>query len=221
VSSTDLKPFVFHDVDIRVLILDGEPWFIASDLCAALTLTDTRRSVERVDEADLRQVRIESGGQNRWMYAVNESGMYELVIRSDKPDARKFRRWITSEVLPTLRTTGSYQIVPVQPHDDLAVLEGMIAGIRESRNQIANLNQRQAVLEAKVSASDGEFDEFTALGYAKLNGLSTDRVSCQRHGQRASRLMKLRGQTPRKRQDATFGSVNVYPADVLAETVES
>jgi anti-repressor protein len=210
---SEVTPFNFEGQGVRWVRIDGESWAVASDVCKALKIADTRQAVERLDEADWCQVPISSGGQDRWMYVVNESGLYEMIIRSDKPDARRFRHWVTREVLPTIRKTGSYQVVPVEPGDDLAVLEGMIRNIREQRN-------RTAVLEAKVAAIEGAHDEFTTLAYAKLNGLPTDRVSCQRHGQRASRLMRARRTEPRKRQDATFGTVNVYPVSVLEETAE-
>lgn len=92
--------------------------------------------------------------------------------------------------------------------------------IVDNERRVAAVEQSQRVLAAKVAAIEGAHDEFTTLAYAKLNGLPSDRPSCQRHGQRASRLMRARGQEPRKRQDATFGTVNVYPVDVLEETAE-
>jgi DNA-damage-inducible protein D len=71
-----------------------------------------------------------------------------------------------------------------------------------------------------VAAIEGAHNWFTTLAYAKINDLPTDRVSCQRHGQRAARLMRSRGEEPIKRQDATFGTINTYPVDVLDETAE-
>lgn len=90
----------------------------------------------------------------------------------------------------------------------------------EQERRVAALETTVVAISAKQSAQDGAHDWFTTLAYAKLNGLPTDRVSCQKHGQRAARLMHSRGQEPIRRQDATFGTVNTYPVDVLEETVD-
>lgn len=92
--------------------------------------------------------------------------------------------------------------------------------IVDNERRVAAVEQDQRVLAAKVAAIEGAHDEFTTLAYAKLNDLPTDRPSCQRHGQRAARLMRSRGLEPRKRQDATFGTINVYPVEILEETTE-
>lgn len=218
---SEITRFNFDGSGVRSLVIQGEPWFVASDVCAVLGIVNSAQAVDRLEIEDLCFTEVlDSNGRRQRTSIVNESGLYELIIRSNKPDARRFRRWLTTEVIPTIRKTGSYSMVPVEPQDDLVVLEEMIANMRESRRRIAAVEQGQNVLNAKVAAIEGAYDEFTTLAYAKLKGLPSDRPSCQRHGQRASRLMRARGQQPRKRQDATFGSVNVYPVDVLDETVE-
>lgn len=93
---------------IRVVELDGLPWWILKDVGDALGLTDTSRLAERLDSDELTRVKLVSGGQNRQMYAVNESGLYAVILRSDKPKAKDFRRWITHEVLPSIRKHGAY-----------------------------------------------------------------------------------------------------------------
>ncbi|NEB92405.1 phage antirepressor N-terminal domain-containing protein [Streptomyces bauhiniae] len=102
-----------------------------------------------------------------------------------------------------------------QPADDLALLEGMVQAIRADRQRIAAVEQAQAVTAAKVAAIEGRHDEFTALGYAKLNDLPTGRTYLQRVGVKASAFMRAEGRTPHRRQDATFGEINVYPVAVL------
>ncbi|MET9138860.1 phage antirepressor N-terminal domain-containing protein [Streptomyces parvulus] len=103
-----------------------------------------------------------------------------------------------------------------RPTDDLDVVEGMVRAIRADRQRIAAIEQAHAITAAKVAAIEGRHDEFTALGYAKLNDLPTGRNYLQRLGMRASALMRAQGRTPHRRQDATFGEVNVYPVSVLA-----
>lgn len=106
------------DVKVRVRMIDENPWFVAKDLCDYLELSDVRRAVEPLDDDEKLSGEILQSGQKRSMWLVNESGMYALVIRSNKPKAREFRKWITNEVLPSLRKTGRYEVaassVPMQ-----------------------------------------------------------------------------------------------------------
>ncbi|WP_280371040.1 phage antirepressor KilAC domain-containing protein [Nocardia wallacei] len=106
--TADLMPFAYEGATVRTLVINGEPWFVMADLCAALGMSNPAMTARRIDEADVSQAEISSGGQRRSVTIVSESGMYEVVIRSDKPGAVAFRRWITSEVLPAIRKTGGY-----------------------------------------------------------------------------------------------------------------
>ncbi|MEW1933078.1 BRO family protein [Rhodococcus sp. NPDC079359] len=101
-------PFQYGDSVVRTVLVDGEPWFVLADLCKALRLTQNRNVTARLSE-DQKGVRpMDTPGGRQQMTVVNESGMYEVVIRSDKPDAVSFRRWITGTVLPQIRKTGSF-----------------------------------------------------------------------------------------------------------------
>lgn len=98
------------DVQLRTKVIDGNPWFVAKDLCEILELDDVRRAVEPLDDDEKLTGEILQSGQMRSMWFVNESGMYTLVIRSRKPEAKAFRKWVTAEVLPTIRKTGRYEM---------------------------------------------------------------------------------------------------------------
>lgn len=89
----------------RTVLIGGEPWFVLGDLCKVLGLGNVTRVAERLDNLTLSQTQVQNErGQMRSTPIVNEPGMYEVVIRSDKPEAVTFRRWITGTVLPELRT---------------------------------------------------------------------------------------------------------------------
>lgn len=105
----DLTPFDFDGLAVRVVTIDGEPWFVLADLARVLDIADTQRLNSRLDDG-VRQTHPISDRLGRIQNAtvVSEAGMYEVVIRSDKPDAVRFRRWITSDVLPAIRKTGAY-----------------------------------------------------------------------------------------------------------------
>lgn len=120
----DLKVFENPNLGkVRVVERSGEPWFVAVDVCRVLGLDDTGRAVSRLDDDELTRIKIRSGGQMREAYAVNESGLYALVLGSRKPEAKAFKRWMTHEVLPAIRRTGRYQADGVQPITPAMVLE--------------------------------------------------------------------------------------------------
>lgn len=94
---------------IRVMEIDGNPWFVGKDVAIALGYADTSDALKKhVDEEDKLTRRFDWSGQNREMYIINESGLYSLIFESRLPSAKAFKRWVTSEVLPALRKTGSY-----------------------------------------------------------------------------------------------------------------
>lgn len=110
--SGQAKVFTFNasNQNIRVQMKDGEPWFVAKDVCDALEIENNRNATARLDddEKGVSIVRTSSGDQQ--MTIVNESGLYNLIFQSRKPEAKAFRKWVTSEVLPTLRKTGRYEL---------------------------------------------------------------------------------------------------------------
>ncbi len=112
---TAIQPFDFSGQQVRVVTLDGEPWFVLADLCKVLGLGTPGRVRERLDGGVSLTHTLQTAGGPQQMTIVSEAGMYEVVIRSDKPDAVTFRRWITSEVLPQIRKTGAYSVEPTAP----------------------------------------------------------------------------------------------------------
>lgn len=104
------KSFTFHLSDsasftVRTLLRDGEPWFVAADVCAALDIQNATQAVARLDDEDRAMLNIAPQGETN---AVNESGLYSLILGSRKPEAKPFKKWVTSEVLPAIRKTGGY-----------------------------------------------------------------------------------------------------------------
>ena len=95
--------------EVRTLECNGEPWFVLKDVCDALGIKATKDVVKRLDDDERGLTPIEdSAGRHQETTIINESGLYSVIMRSDKPEAKKFRKWVTSEVLPAIRKTGSY-----------------------------------------------------------------------------------------------------------------
>lgn len=105
---------------IRVAAVDGEPWFVAADVCRALEHSNVSRAMERLDDDEKANFKLGlPGGDTN---CVNEPGLYSLVLGSRKPEAKAFKRWITHEVLPAIRETGSYSVVSIASTVDQRVL---------------------------------------------------------------------------------------------------
>ena len=105
----DLQIFTYQSNQVRTVQQDGEPWFVLKDVCEVLELTTPARVSERLDEDEVSQTHItDSLGRQQDTTIVNESGLYHVILRSDKPQAGPFRKWVTSEVLPTIRKYGAY-----------------------------------------------------------------------------------------------------------------
>lgn len=138
--------------EIRTAEVDGEPWFVGRDVARALGYSNTKDALAKhVDPEDKRGSRIATPSGEQEMTIINESGLYSLVLSSKLPGARKFKRWVTAEVLPAIRKTGGYQL----PRDYLSALRAL-ADAEEKRLSLEAENEanRPKVLFADaVSAS--------------------------------------------------------------------
>jgi prophage antirepressor-like protein len=122
--STNLVPFNFEGSQVRVVTDEnGEPLFVAVDICEALTIGNSRMALDRLDDDEKGVSSIDTLGGAQEMSVINESGLYSLILGSRKPEAKRFKRWVTHEVLPTIRKTGTYAVsrtpssLPVTTHD--------------------------------------------------------------------------------------------------------
>lgn len=105
----NIQVFNYQSHEVRTVEQDGEPWFVLKDVCKVLGLTTPARVAERLDSDEVSLTHLtDSMGRQQETTVINESGLYNVILRSDKPEAKPFRKWVTSEVLPTLRKTGSY-----------------------------------------------------------------------------------------------------------------
>lgn len=121
--------------EIRAIEQDGEPWFVAADVCRALELANTSDSLNRLDEDEKYRFNLGLPGGDTW--CVNEPGLYSLVLGSRKPEAKAFKRWITHEVLPSIRKTGVYVLPTVKQRglttDDYLKAAAIVSGCRNER----------------------------------------------------------------------------------------
>ena len=104
--------YTFRGTQVRTIVLNGVPYFVAKDVCSALDISNHKDAVSRLDEDERRGSALPTPSGTQRMAIVNESGLYHLIFQSRKPEAKAFRKWVTSEVLPELRRTGSYAALP-------------------------------------------------------------------------------------------------------------
>jgi anti-repressor protein len=104
----ELQIFDFSGKGVRITIIDGELWWIARDVCQILGIENAPQAVQVLDSDEKLIYTLHISGQNREVNLINESGLYTLILRSNKPEAKLFRKWVTSEVLPQIRKTGSF-----------------------------------------------------------------------------------------------------------------
>lgn len=104
----ELQTFNFEQNNIRTVMIDNEPWFIAKDVAEILEYTDTQAMTRRLDDEEVSTYTDNSSGQVRYVSIINESGLYNAIIGSKKQEAKKFKKFVTSEILPTIRKHGGY-----------------------------------------------------------------------------------------------------------------
>src|SRR5690606_32726212 len=150
----EIEKFSFEGMaEVRVVKIDGEPWFVAADVCGAVGISNPTMALRRLDQDERTLSQIE--GSHRPTNLVSESGLYSLILRSDKPEAKRFKRWVTHEVLPTIRKTGGYATPGTDLHRMLAEspLDALKA-VAETATKLAEENQALAgenqALKARV-----------------------------------------------------------------------
>ncbi len=142
---------------VRTATVNGEVMFVGKDVADILEYTNTAKAIrDHVDEEDKLTERIVLSGQNREVIFINESGLYSLILSSKMPNAKKFKHWVTAEVLPTIRKHGMYAIDEILQNPDLAIAAlTQLKEERERRKQLEcqTLIQRQQIAEMQPKAS--------------------------------------------------------------------
>lgn len=142
--------------DVRTIMQNGEPWFVTSDVCRALEIANSRDAIGRLDADEKGVVSTDTPGGKQNVTIVNEPGLYALVLGSRKPEAKAFKRWITHEVIPSIRKHGMYAVDELIANPDLGI--AALMALKEERAKRAELEttcavQVQQIAEMKPKAS--------------------------------------------------------------------
>ena len=150
----NLQIFNYNGNEVRTIQKDGEPWWVLKDVCGILGISKYRDTASRLDEDERGSVRVDTPGGEQEMTVVNESGLYNVILRSDKPEAKPFRKWVTAEVLPSIRKTGGYgrqDAALLKLTEHVGKLTEMVVGLYEDKRK----EERTLPRAAKQLALDG------------------------------------------------------------------
>ena len=126
--------------NVRIILQDNEPWFVAKDVCECLAISKHRDAISRLDTDERGSLKVDTLGGKQEMATVNEYGLYSLVMSSRKPEAKEFKRWITHDVLPALRKTGSYS---------MSIPQTLPEALRAYADEVEQHNKTKALVEAQ------------------------------------------------------------------------
>lgn len=184
----ELQTFNFEELPVRTLEVDGEPYFIGKDVADILGYANGRDALSKhVDAEDKLTSQIATAGQNRNVTIINESGLYSLIFSSKLENAKRFKRWVTSEVLPTLRKTGAYQV----PSDPMQALRLMFEATEETKQEIKNVKDDVIDLKENQKLDAGDYNFLTRT----IN-------------QRVAHIQRLHAITNQKQRSELFRDIN-------------
>ena len=205
--------------EIRAISINDEPYFVGKDVAEILGYTNPQKAIrDHVDDEDKLTERFVRSGQNYQMIIINESGLYSLILSSKLPNAKKFKRWVTGEVLPEIRKTGSYTKAPksfkealflaYKQQEKIEELEKTKAWIGNRREAQAMNTASQKVKEVKKLqlALDLEMSYTTVKKVEKATGRKYN-------WQNSKKYCESAGLCWNKAFDSNYGSVNSYPAE--------
>ena len=156
---------------IRTVTIESEPWFVGKDVAEVLGYQNGSRDINRhVDDEDKLCTKIEYAGQKREVTIINESGLYSLILSSKLPNAKKFKRWVTSEVLPSIRKTGSYG----KPMSELEILQCSINQLIEQERKLKALEAQQGEQVKRLDIIDSRLE---VLNGVHIEGTGRDRLN--------------------------------------------
>jgi prophage antirepressor-like protein len=244
-NGTAIEPFDFNGNPIRIVIIDGDPWFVNIDVCAPLGIERPADAVRRLDEDEYRQVDATTvsgrtpGFGPQAFTVVSESGLYSLVLGSRKPEAKAFKRWVTGEVLPQIRRTGMYA-TPASTSDGLDLLEQQaelhLASIKRMKQIERKVEEQAKAIEAheeqqrrqavemgeqqlRLDRLEENHERVTAVGYANTRGLRSDVAYLNKLGRVASAVAKQWGIEVSRVHSTIWGEVNAWPVEVWDEAL--
>lgn len=200
-ASAGALTFQFPAYQLRTVMIDGEPWFAAIDICAALGIDNNRNATARLDddEKGVHSMDTPSGPQE--ITIVNESGLYSLILGSRKPEAKKFKKWVTAEVLPAIRRTGRYVAPQAAPDPAPQAVPALPTPTDALARQVATLSRQVASLSRRVITTQSKLVKAQANQLVLMQGqLSGEEaraliIAMERRGEPRERIRVMTGRS--------------------------
>lgn len=192
--------------EIRTVVINNEPCFVGKDVAVILGYSNPRDAISKhVDEEDKGVAKCDTLGGVQDVVFINESGLYSLILRSNLPKARQFKRWVTSEVLPSIRKHGMYAVDELLENPDLLI---------KVATELKDERQRRSIAEKECEELRQELDYskdwYSIKRVAAMNGVDWKSFDWRRLKQKSIQL----GYGVKKVFDANYGEVNTYHREV-------
>ncbi|MFQ9049156.1 MAG: ORF6C domain-containing protein [Coprococcus sp.] len=197
----EIQLFTDGEFNMRTAVVDGEPLFCLADVCKALDIQNPSKVAQRLDDDE--RTKLELGRQGETNF-ITESGLYAVILRSDKPNAKGFRRWVTSEVLPSIRKTGNYSAKPMTTEEKIKLLA---QGNTELAERVDRVEDKIGSLENDMPLYGCEIDEVQKLVKRKVVSILGGKDS-EAYADRSIRSQTFRDMYGQLKRE--FGCVSTY-----------
>nr|DAD98338.1 MAG TPA: repressor domain protein [Siphoviridae sp. ctgEf12]DAS12265.1 MAG TPA: repressor domain protein [Caudoviricetes sp.] len=211
---------------VRTIFANDEVWFCAKDVCSILEIKNVTQAVQRLDEDERSMFNIGRQGNTNF---VNESGLYTLILRSDKKEAKPFRKWITSEVIPAIRKTGKYE-EKKKPLTQAELILQQAQWMVEAESRINNIENNVIGLANTIEDNDKSIkrlennqrrtvtsNHLTVIAYANIKGIKPKSYHAPSIGKKATKICREKDLLIGTTVDSRYGLINTYPVEVLDE----
>lgn len=224
--------WAFEGQDVRTTTWNDQPAWVARDVCQVCGLSDhTAMHTKDLDDEEKGSISIATLGGSQSVVVVSESGLWAIVLKSRKPEAKRFKKWLTSEVIPSIRKTGSYTIPGVEPPQVVQsnpvlekILEILAQGHVETKARIHDIEETQSEHSKRIEHLEKVAppeDYLTLVAFARWKGLgrltANDLMSW---GGKLKSYCRSRGIETIPIPDMRWGKVNAYPVQVITETFD-
>ena len=212
---------------VRTILVDNEVWFCIKDVCDILELKNPTVVAKRLDEDEVTKFNL--GSKFGITNFTNESGLYTLILRSDKKEAKPFRKWITSEVIPAIRKTGKYE-EKKKPLTQAELILQQAQWMVEAESRINNIENNVIGLANTIEDNDKSIkrlennqrrtvtsNHLTVIAYANIKGIKPKSYHAPSIGKKATKICREKDLLIGTTVDSRYGLINTYPVEVLDE----
>ena len=211
--------------EIRVIIIDNEPLFCLADICKALNIQNSRNVASAIknefEGCTLEIHPFETAGGTQKLTMITEAQLYFVLMRSDKAEAKEFRKWINTEVLPSIRKTGSYSTKPLSQieilQSSIAILAEQEKKVKELENKTSDLYKEQLKVKHNINRLLNNDNYMTLIAFMNLHNIKQKGYHLPSLGKKAKKLSLEQGAFMGAVIDPRYGRINTYSTEILKQ----